>query len=259
MQRHALWFPAIDAIIGGALLLWRTGVFRLLLWLLPILAAANPVVITLTGGAGPVDLPVEVRDGEQITITARSLAADPIDVTLELLRDDRRVAFNDDHSTDIAGLASLDAAIVDFVPPAAGTYTLRIDSFNGAQSGDVEVSVQSSPLVPPCDTPRQRVHVAANQISACWLQLDAGTALTISARDVSGTLDPVVALLDANSTVLASNDDHGSADLTLNVLDAKIAGYVVPADGEYTIQVRDFGSAAGVVEIVIEQAEAATS
>jgi hypothetical protein len=229
--------------------------FWLLLWLFQIVTLVDdPTIVTLSGGAGPVDVSYVAADGERLTITARSLADAPIDVTLELLLDEQRLAYNDDHGPALDNLAPLDSAIVDFVLPAAGTYTLRLHSFNGAQSGDIEILVQSSPLVPPCDIPLHSVMLTANRTVACWLELEADTTLTLSARDVSGTLDPVLRLLDADGNMLAYNDDHGSADLTLNTLDSKIADYVVPADGMYMIEVRDFGSAAGAVEIMIDQA-----
>jgi hypothetical protein len=243
---------------GFVQLLWRTEVFWVLPWLLASVIQAVPAIITLTGGAGPIEIAYEMDGGEQITIMARSLADDPIDVVLELSLDNQRMAFNDDHGTDIANLAPLDAAIVDFVPPDAGTYTLRIHSFNGAQTGDVEVTVQSSPLIPPCAEPQHIANLVANGTFACWLELEAGTALTISATDVSGTLDPVLTLLDAEATVLARNDDHGTADLTLNVLDAKIAAYIIPVVVRYVIHVGVFVSGNGVFEIMIEQSSAAT-
>ena len=225
--------------------------FWLLPWLFAIVIAADTTIMTLTSGAGPVEIAYEMDSGQRITVTARSLADDPIDVTLEILLDNHRMAFNDDHATDIADLAPLDAAIVDFVPPHAGTYTLRIHSFNGAQRGDVEITMQSSPITLPCDMPQHNANLQTNGTFACWLELEAGTALTISARDVSGTLDPVLTLLDADSAVLARNDDHHTADLGLNVLDSKIDAYILPADGRYMVQVRDFGSSSGVVEIMI--------
>lgn len=219
--------------------------------LMLIVTAGEPVTVLLTGGDGPVDVQVAVEAGEQLTVTARSLADEPLDVTLEILRDEARLAFNDDHDTDFGDLAPLDAAIVAFVPPEAGTVTLRIHSFNGAQTGEIEVSVESSPLVPPCDEPLHSATLRQNSVFTCWLELEAGATLTVAARDSSGTLDPVLRLLDADQALLADNDDHGTADLTLNVLDAKIADYIIVNDGRYTIQVRDFAGAAGMLDLTL--------
>jgi hypothetical protein len=243
----------MSAIIGGHFDV-EARVFWLLLWLFVIVPPAEPIIVTLTGGAGPVDVPYVAAADERLTITARSLAEEPIDVTLEILHDEQQMAYDDDHGTARDELAALDSAIVDFVPPAAGTYTLRIHSFNGAQSGDVEVRVQALPLIPNCDTPLHHATLATNGTAACWLALDAGATLTLAARDVSGTLDPVLRLLDADGAVLAHNDDHAGDDLTLNVLDAKIVDYPIPTDGRFLVEVRDFGSAAGTVEVEIDRA-----
>ena len=51
--------------------------------------------------------------------------------------------------------------------------------------------------------------------------------------------------------LLALNDDHGSGDLTLNVLDAKLAE-IGAGVGQYQLQVSDFSGAAGTVELTIE-------
>lgn len=225
-----------------------------LLWLAqPISAeAGTPVSVMLSAGAGPTDVIYTAAPGEVVTVTARSNAEEPIDVTLEILRENERIAFNDDHRTNLELLAPLDSAISGLLLEETGSYTLRIHSFSGAQSGEVEVLVQSEPLIQPCVTPAQAVELAAHQPFVCLLDLQAGQTVALTARDTSSTLDPVLALLDADDVLLAQNDDHNSDDLLLNVLDARIAKYEISTTGTYTVRVSDFGGAAGALDLRIE-------
>ena len=107
------------------------------------------------------------------------------------------------------------------------------------------------PHIPPCDSTPQPVTLRPHTPFTCWLELDEAGTLTASARDTSGTLDPVLRLFDADMNLLALNDDHGSGDLTLNVLDAKLAE-IGAGVGQYQLQVSDFSGAAGTVELTIE-------
>jgi hypothetical protein len=226
----------------------------IILWLLqPVtITSGTPITITLTAGAGPVGITYTAAPGEVLTVTAQSRAAEPIDVTLEILLDNERIAFNDDHRIELADLAPQDSAITHLIINEAGDYILRIHSFNGAQSGEVEVLVQSRPLVEPCQRPAQTVELLAHHPFTCLLDLQIGQTVALTARDISGTLDLVLALLDSEGALLARNDDHASADLTLNVLDARIANYEVVEAGTYAVRVSDFGGTAGTLELRVD-------
>lgn len=220
----------------------------ILLWFMqPVIP---PTTITLTAGAGPVDVNFTAAPDEVLTITAHSIAAEPIDVTLEVLLGNERIAFNDDHLTMLGDLAPQDSAITGLIVAEAGDYILRLHSFSGAQSGDVEVVVQSKPLVEACTI--GAVQLPPHRAFHCTLDLQAGQTIMLTARDTSGTLDPVLALSDPAGTQVIINDDHTSADLTLNVLDAQIAGYAAEQTGTYTVRVSDFAGAAGTFDLLVE-------
>ncbi len=214
-----------------------------------------PTIITLNGDARPVDVVYQAEDGEQITIVAHSLADEPIDVTLEILQDHQRLAFNDDHQTEREGLSTQDSVIENLVFSAAGDYIIRVNSFNGAQSGDIEVVIESIPTSVPCEMPIQSGELTRNGQFSCTLSVDSESAITISARDTSSTLDPVLTLLevlDEQLTRAAYNDDHTTSDFSLNTLDAQISDFVLSAGIVYEVQVNDFSGAAGTFELTFE-------
>jgi hypothetical protein len=229
-----------------------------LIWLLMLMLAQpllpdTPQVISLQGGEGPALLAYTAPQPQTVTITARGLDAEPVDVTLEILHEGRRLAFNDDHLTGRDDLRPQDAALEALRLPA-GDYLIRIHSFNGAQTGAVEALLVVLPDAPPCQTPAQIIRLYRGRPAVCTLMLNTGQRLSISARDVDGGLDPVLALIDPAGALVAFNDDHNSDDLSLNVLDARIADFTAAADGVYQVRVSDFGGQAGMVALRITPA-----
>jgi hypothetical protein len=60
-------------------------------------------------------------------------------------------------------------------------------------------------------------------------------------------------LFDSDDELIAMNDDHGSQDLTLDVLDSRLLDVEIPADGDYIIQLTDFLGREGTFEIRVER------
>jgi hypothetical protein len=212
----------------------------------------TPIIITLNGDARPADLVYQADVDEQITIVAHSLGDEPIDVTLEVLQDEQRLAFNDDHQTEREGLSAQDSVIENLVFSGAGDYTIRLNSFNGAQSGDIKVIIESIPLAAPCEMPIQSGELTRNGQFSCTLSVNSDSAITINLHDISGTLDPVLRLLDEHLTQAAYNDDHASANFALNTLDSQISDFALSGGARYTVQVTDFSGAAGTFELAFE-------
>jgi hypothetical protein len=224
--------------------------WMLLLGLLAQVTPGNPVTITLNGDSQPVDVVYNAGADEQITVIAHSIAE--IDVTLGILLDNQRLAFNDDHGTDRADLRAQDAAIENLVLPGAGTYTIRVNSFNGVQTGEVEIGVESAPVIAACQLPTQVVKFRPDSSFNCTLSATSDTTMTITARDLSGTLDPVLSLLDSTSNRVAYNDDHSTASLSLDTLDAQISNVTLKAGEIYTIRVTDFSGETGIFELQLD-------
>lgn len=217
-----------------------------------LITADAPAIVTLNGDAHPVDLVYQAHAGEEVAIIARGLESEPIDVTLEILQGNQRLAYNDDHRSLRSGLNAQDSVIENLVFSAAGDYTIRINSFNGAQSGDIEVVIESFPTTVPCDLPIQVGELARNGRFSCTLSVESDSAITISLRDTSGTLDPVLTLLDERLTQAAYNDDHASLDFSLNTLDSKISDFSLSGGKLYIVQVTDFSGAAGTFDLAFE-------
>lgn len=232
-----------------------------MLWLLLLgllfqpIAPDNPQTLMLAAGAGPVDIPYEVAEAQVLTVTVSAVEAaaePPLDVTLEILQDDIRLAFNDDHGGDDPDLLPTDAQITGWQVIEAGTYTLRIHTFSGAQSGPVRVTVNAVPLLADCPVERASIRLRRYAQFRCTLNLTLTDAVTISARDASGGLDPVLTLVNTAGERVALNDDHGALDFTLNTLDARIADFMPASAGVYIVTVHDFSGLAGEIDLIID-------
>jgi hypothetical protein len=222
------------------------SLFFILLMLLVPIDPDKPMTISVEGRYVPVDLAYMGKAGEIVAITAHSQADEPIDITLELLLDNQRLAFNDDHQRSDEALHPTDAVIDLFVLPADGEYTIRVNSFSGAQSGNVEVAVQTREALPTCRLPMQIVELPGDRNFSCVLEPSG--QVTMTARDLSGTLDPVLAVY-AGGRRIGYNDDHESSDVTLNTLDAQLSLFL---DEEGVLTVGDFTGAAGTLELTVE-------
>ncbi len=192
------------------------------------------------------------NEAEYITIQAQSVAeeTDSIDPVIWVVNSQNHLlAYNDNFGED-------NSAKIDTLLLVPDTYTIWIDSFNGVSDGDVEVIISlSDPFNEIRSTAENstiiNVSLPQDAIYRYALELSENDTATISVRDISGTLDPYISVLDENDSELVSNDDHQSMDLTLNRLDSLISDWLVSVDGIYTIEVRDFLGNSGEFELVI--------
>jgi hypothetical protein len=161
----------------------------------------------------------------------------------------QRLAYNDDAMLD--GLNPLDAALVRLPLPEAGQYTIRVNSFNGASIGEVEVLLMVvEPLATETADDTIRVTLHENSVYTYPLEVTAGEAYTITALDPKGVLDAVLSMRDTQGNQIAHNDDHRSGELTLNIFDAKLT-FTAPSDGKVTLELREFLGRGGTFEIRI--------
>ncbi len=209
-----------------------------------------PVTVALVAYAGPLDLAYTAAGPERIAITARSQADTPVDVTLAVLDGARLLAFDDDGGAAQPGLLPTDAYIARLDLPGAGVYTLRLNSFSGAQDGPVAVTLTRLPLLSACP-PEQTVTLVRGDVFRCTLDLPAGARLTATARSVSGALDPLLALAGPDGAQTALNDDHDAADAALGPLDAHLAAVDILAAGQYTLALTEFTGADGPLALTV--------
>ncbi len=217
-----------------------TFIFALLLIQQPIIPDQP---ITVMVGSEPVKLIYTSEGDEYVTIT-------PVDRTDEGTLD---LIIAVRYGTDHLVYHDLDAipALEDLLLSKVGDYTITLHTFNGVQTGAVEVTLTTRPRLMMCEP--VEIELAAHTPYTCWLDLEASQQLTITARDVSGTLDPVLRLYIADE-LLVLNDDHGMASIELNVFDAALLDFTVPASARYRVQVSDFAGATGTVELSLDRA-----
>ncbi len=225
----------------------------------PILAQDDglepDVPVTVELGDSPFWLSFEGNQGDRVTITTGTVNAEsPVDTTLELLSpDNQRLAYADDVLLD-DGTWDSHAQLVAIDLPESGTYLLRVDSFNGVSEGEVEVLLViddlSLTIIDEDNITTIQATIKQNEVIQIEQFFEADSDITVRVKDVSGQLDPVLIIRDTDGTILHVSDDHKSDTLTLNRLDAQLT-FVVPDDGDYIIEIRDYLGHAGALEVLI--------
>ena len=210
--------------------------------------------LRLSSPGGWVNLQYESAGEEIVTISARSLEElGVLDPVLEVLaRDGTRLAYDDD------GGENGNARIENLTLALPGLYTIRVNTFNGVSTGEVEITVTTSDPFAEMTTITDDGIVISASLPAhkrytYRLTGEAGEVITLTVRGLSNGLDPFITLRDADGGRLALNDDHGTEDGTLGRLDAQIAGFALPVGGTYVIEVADLTGAAGRFELTIER------
>ncbi len=236
-----------------------------LLWLLSVASHAQEFIepdiiqtITLKPD-GPTRFFYEGRAGEIVTITTEADAA--LDTILDL-RDPNgaRVAYSDDTLTiGEAGSMAVSpfAAIAAAVLPEDGVYTLYVNSFNGVSTGEARILLTRAETSPAMieagdDQQKQLIHIRAGRPHRWQWAARTGDSFQITARDASQTLDPILKLEGPDGGIIAFNDDHNSADTSLNTLDARLQ-YTFSADTTITLIIGDFLGREGEIEVIIER------
>lgn len=232
-----------------------------LIWILPTsaqqsIAVGEILTVTVTANE-PAFLQFEAEANTYYRISTEALT-DEFDTVVALIAPDTiQVAYEDDVVLE-DGTISRNAVIKRYEAIYNDVYTIRVDSFNGATDGEVAVTIEAiDPYEVETDTDDDStitltVTVDENMIISLPQEFDAGITQTITVRDASGNLDPIVRLTNSDGEILARNDDHTSADTSLSPFDARISNFVVPNTGEYIIEVVDFIGNAGKFVIQIE-------
>jgi hypothetical protein len=183
--------------------------------------------------------------GDVVIITMVSTGGD-LDSYLHLQGPDGlELAFDDDS----AGF--LDAQILRYVLPEQGIYTIiatRYGEQEGDSSGGYYLTLeQAEPLdLTPLGELEYGVEVfgtiSDQDYEDRWtFEGRAGEEISLILEATSGSvLDPYLQILDSGGAELASNDDSGYSP------NSRIEGFVLPADGTYTVVATRYGTVQGV-------------
>lgn len=189
--------------------------------------------------------------GEIITIsmTRTSDFDDPLNnPVLEIWGvDGRRIAYNDNLSPDNPNAELRDIRLLQ-----DGNYIIRADTYGGIYVGEFEIVIRPSDPFQQTEIENGvEFYLPANTIFEYSVQFQAGDVVTISAQDLSFSLDPFLWVTTLDGDILAKNDDQTTAGWTLYVLDSQIYQLAIPETGEYTLFVRDFLGRAGRIRLTV--------
>lgn len=201
---------------------------------------------------------IALEAGQVITVTMERQGGD-LDPVLSILGPDgTALASNDDAAVQV-GTTTLNAQIVNFAAPAAGTYVIQATRYNqsaGETNGTfvLRVSGESQATTPaPTPTPDANIvdgirlaeaiatgDTVSGQIGGevfaveYPISLRAGDTIALSMIATSGDLDPLIAVFDPRGNVVSLNDDAPvpTGDDPYN---AHIPGYTARANGQYAI------------------------
>jgi len=240
-------------------------------------AQPTPVVPVNTGGGNVTVNDIVPRNGsytylftgaagQVVTITVRATSSD-LDPKVTLIAPNETiVAENDDHEDSDPSLTSFDSRIVGITLPQDGAYTVQITGF-ASTGGPFEMTIEgtggasSTPVAPATPVNNQtgaQDEVFSDQIEsgegvAFSLPGSAGDVVTITAVSRSGDLDPQIYIYDSADNLVTSNDDHGTSDPRLSATDARVQNLILPATGEYSIEVFGYGDTAGRFDLTISR------
>ncbi|GAB4526737.1 MAG: hypothetical protein OHK0046_43760 [Anaerolineae bacterium] len=214
-------------------------------------------------GQSPALFLFEAQGGDVISLIVRGLEV-PEEGETDIVRDtvvevlspqNASLAYNDNHRTALPDLLPTDSVIPKLTLDAPGTYMIRVNTYGGIFESDVEVTLRLMDLFETAITTEadRTVIQGALPRHARYVYpfaVEVESRFTITARDLSGHLDPHLLLSDSRGVHIAANDDHNSAETMLNVLDARLTASLPP--GDYTLSLTDFLGDSGQFEIVLE-------
>ncbi|MCS7071336.1 MAG: PPC domain-containing protein, partial [Anaerolinea sp.] len=190
--------------------------------------------------------------GDVVTVRMQRMSGD-LDPALLIADSAGVIVAENDDMLNPANPGTLDAQIAGLMLPEGGIYVIIATRFGGEMGTSqgtfvltlergTGVTLGRTALTPiPIELGQTMQGEITSSRFEVWYRFEgrAGQAVTIRAARASGDLDPLIQLLDSGQAVLSENDD---SDGTQN---ARIAGFVLPADGPYLILVTRYQRAAG--------------
>ncbi|GEM_PF-3387421 len=184
----------------------------------------NPVnaIVTLTGElSSEAAMNTFSFEAEANVVHVFWLRSNDFDTYVRLYdADNNEVAANDDIASDNSN------SFVMYVVPAAGWYTVSIDSFVEGASGQYTLSITHTTTV-ALDSLTQE-----NLSKSFTFDFEEGETYFVSAE--SATFDTILNVLDPSGAEIAANDDRGDGSTH------SLVWFTAPSTGAYTVNVTSF-------------------
>ncbi len=197
------------------------------------IASGTPVIVDLSG---TVDFLYNAANPETVTIIARSLDG-TLDTILDIYdADGTLIGSNDDATIALPNLALTDSVISDLDLPAAGVYTIRLDSFSGAETGQVELAITSAAMQlisTELDgkvlfvTEPLKVYMTGLEGIDFQYQVVSGETISVYVTNLDTNLeliDTTLEVLNDDGDQLAFNDDLNDANVNPGIENLELVG-----------------------------------
>lgn len=186
------------------------------------------------------------QEGDVVNIQHNATSGDLDPVLLLLNSQGDEVASSDD---DEQTAGTLNSFIREFPLPADDTYTIVATRFNqelGSTTGTFELTLERVGDDNNNVTPAQTETFTGEITSDTFVQTftfdgTAGQIVNIRMEAISGDLDPLLVLQNAQGAELAANDDENESSRN-----AAIVAYALPSDGTFTIVATRFNRESGL-------------
>ncbi|MDQ7027809.1 MAG: hypothetical protein Q9P44_19885 [Anaerolineae bacterium] len=186
--------------------------------------------------------------GERITLTAvASLESLTLDIALRLLAPDGSELIFVDNDEEGLTLNPFNPQIRSLDLPQDGEYVVIVELVSGTGRYQMGLSKSRNLELETGELAVQGMLSEVLPLQEWILDGRGGQSITVTLESVSGTLDPIVRVLNPRGDVLAENDDALDAGLGLN---SQVIDVSLPQNGAYIIQAaRFFGDGAYVLTI----------
>jgi len=211
----------------------------------------DPIVVedeVTIDGVFEQEFSAEMGDLVTLIVEAQAVELDPrialVDVYKHVIETGER----------IEGNSNLPARIERLHVEETGDYIAQVRSYldtEGAFKLTILHEAREVPFhEPESSTTHGELTIPGNIYSQSFVA-QAGDYVTVEIRSLTINFDPILRLLAPNGDILASNDDHGSSDSRLGLLDSRIHLYPITANGTYTLEVTGYDANPGLFEVMV--------
>ncbi|MCC6616003.1 MAG: PPC domain-containing protein [Anaerolineae bacterium] len=190
----------------------------------------------------------EAGDLITVTVEAQTVELDPriavVDAYKQVIETGER----------IEGNSNLPVRIERLLIRAAGHYIVQVRSYLDTEGGfklTILHEARDVPMRDPENTTTRGELSLPGEVYSQSFNAQEGDYVTIQVRSLTPNFDPRLRLLAPNGDTLAANDDHGSSDPSLGMLDSQIHLLPITADGTYTLQVTAFDANPGLFDVTV--------